>query len=258
MSLPLRLALAATAAGSAAGLFFSGVQSIDSLPLLMSAEHFDLYAHNHSGATLSPRGHLHDSAAHPPADLMLRTLFRFVSDAVIGIGFAMILCAAIFLHNHHTHHPTASAPMGIIWGLAGYLTFYLAPALIYPPRTPATDLLTSHHDISVWKHQLTWLCAALSTGVGLALIAYGDKTKKLTGGLLLLALPVLVSFNSDPLHTMLDQHRVTRLIEVTEQHYRYSAHLSNLLFWLALGVLSAYTTGRAVSDHPTTEPEPEP
>lgn len=59
---------------------------------------------------------------------------------------------------------------GMLWGIVGFVTFQLAPAMGLAPELPgtiATDL---------GARQLWWWGAVIGTGAGIALLAYGRKT----------------------------------------------------------------------------------
>ena len=58
---------------------------------------------------------------------------------------------------------------GVLWGLAGFVTFHLGPALVVPPSIPALVLAP------LALRQAAWLIVACCTGLGLGIFAFGPK-----------------------------------------------------------------------------------
>jgi cobalt transporter subunit CbtA len=75
---------------------------------------------------------------------------------------------------------------GVLWGLAGFAAFSLAPAFGLPPELPgavAADLAL---------RQLWWIATAALTILGLGLLVFGHGKWPLPVGLALIAAPHLV------------------------------------------------------------------
>ena len=70
--------------------------------------------------------------AWAPADGMERTTYSFLANIVTGIGFALLLVAVSELAGG-----ILSWRQGVLWGLAGFAVFTLAPGLGLPPELPA-------------------------------------------------------------------------------------------------------------------------
>jgi cobalt transporter subunit CbtA len=74
----------------------------------------------------------------------------------------------------------------LLWGIAGFVAFQLAPALGTPPElpgTPAPDL---------GDRQLWWWFTVAATATGLALLAYGRKPVFVGLAVVLLAAPHVI------------------------------------------------------------------
>lgn len=81
---------------------------------------------------------------------------------------------------------TISSGEGLLWGLAGFAAFQLAPAMGLPPELPgsvAADL---------GARQLWWLGTVVATGGGLALLAYARTAVTAALGGALLAAPHVI------------------------------------------------------------------
>lgn len=59
---------------------------------------------------------------------------------------------------------------GMLWGIAGFAAFQLAPAMGLAPELPGTIAA----DLAA--RQTWWWCTVIGTGGGIALLAYGRKT----------------------------------------------------------------------------------
>lgn len=75
---------------------------------------------------------------------------------------------------------------GMLWGIAGFVAFQLAPAMGLAPELPGTIAA------DLGERQIWWWSTVFGTGAGIALLAYGRKTWMfvLAGGLL--ALPHVI------------------------------------------------------------------
>ena len=180
-----RVLLAGLVAGLIGGIVISIIQAFTTTPLILHAEAFE-------GASAS--GHTHgsaggDSHATPgdeaevwaPADGIERTLFTSFGNIVAGVGFALMLVAGFALHGGEI-----DGRRGIIWGLAGFAVFSLAPALGLPPEVPGAmtaDLVS---------RQGWWLSTAAATALGLGLMIFGPKSVWIVLGAVILAAPHIV------------------------------------------------------------------
>ncbi len=119
------------------------------------------------------------SSGEPLQDATTRTTYTLIGDILLACGFGLILCTAYIVTGQ------SGVLHGICWGLAGFATFHLGPAIVVPPLMPGLELG------SLATRQAIWLVAAFSTAVGLALLILGGKLLKAIG-VLLLAMPVVI------------------------------------------------------------------
>src|SRR5438128_4164073 len=116
---------------------------------------------------------------------------------------------------------------GLLWGLAGYATFCLAPTMGLPPELPGTaaaDLL---------QRQTWWAGTAASTAVGIALIVFGKHWLLKILGVAILAVPHIIGAPQPQVHSSLAP-------EALEAQFKIASQLTNAAFWLALGLISAW------------------
>ncbi len=118
-----------------------------------------------------------NEGAWAPEDGLERTLFTVLANVLTGVGFGLILVAAVTLSGRYV-----DPGRGVLWGLAGFAVFTLAPALGLPPELPgmaAADL---------GARQTWWIGTVISTTGGLALIVFArHRLLKGLGVALLLA-----------------------------------------------------------------------
>lgn len=223
-----RIAQTAGFAGLLTALLLTLLQSLWVTPLILEAETYEstepVAEHSHAPGAVAHEHH-HDADAWAPEDGAQRTLFTGLSNLVVAVGFALMLAGLYSLRAPgHTWQ-------GLLWGLAGFATFSLAPAIGLPPELPGTaaaDLLL---------RQYWWVGTAATTAAGLALLAFGGQWWLRLLGLLLLPLPHLVGAPQPEVHESL-------VPTALSQHFIVTSLLVNALFWAALGLISAWLFGR--------------
>jgi cobalt transporter subunit CbtA len=118
-----RLVFAALCAGLLSGVFAAVAHQLATVPLILEAETYEKSASRTSGAA-----HEHSSAWEPEngAERMAYTL---LADILTGFGFALLLGAGLTLSGGEV-----GWRQGLLWGLAGFATFTVAPSLGLPPQ----------------------------------------------------------------------------------------------------------------------------
>lgn len=229
-----RILTTACYTGAVAALLLTLMQSVWITPLILQAEVYESAAsaheqvQTHEGAS-SAHEHQHNAEAWTPEDGWQRTLSTFGGDLVVAIGFALLLSA---LYNIRA---PVKAWHGALWGVAGYATFYLAPAAGLPPELPGTMAaeLTSRQD---W-----WGLTALATAIGIALIVFRKHWLWRVLALLIIAAPHLYGA-PQPAHP----HALAP--DELQAQFRVASMLVNAVFWVALGGLSGWWYSRQQSD----------
>lgn len=222
MSMLNRMLMSAGISGIIAALLLSLMQIQWVTPLILAAETYEVAAesaeHVHAGET--DAGHEHAEDAWQPENGWQRTLATISSNILMAIGFASILIGAYQLRR------PSRWTSGLGWGMAGFMAFFAMPSFGLPPELPGTvaaDLLA---------RQYWWLGTLCVTSIGLGLLfLQGHKILKLAGALLLL-MPHLIGAPQPAMAESLAP-------EALQIQFIQASALSNLLFWLALGGLSA-------------------
>lgn len=136
------------------------------------AQHADGMAHAHDA---------HEGAA--PTDLS-RNMLTVLFSALIYVAYALILVAGFALADHFGRRVTARE--GLLWGIAGFATFQLMPAMGLAPELPGTIAAELH------LRQIWWWGTVASTATGLALLGYGKGPLTLCLAVVLLAAPHVI------------------------------------------------------------------
>lgn len=223
-----RIAQTAGFTGLLAALLLTLLQSFWVAPLILQAETYE----NAPAATEVPHEHVagaaahsHDAEAWEPEDGWQRVLSTTGGNLVVAVGFALMLAGLYTLRA-----PTRTA-QGLLWGLAGYATFVLAPTLGLPPELPGTAAA----DLA--QRQMWWI----GTAAGIALLVFGRNWLLKVLGLAILAVPHVIGAPQPEVHSMLAP-------EALEAQFKIASQLTNVAFWLALGLISAWLFRRNRDD----------
>ena len=231
-----RVVLGAFVVGMLAGGWMHFLQSRSLQPLLRQAESLaglnthPHHAAGHSGSHAAAHGswsqghghhhpqvghHSHGSAGHGPSS----GSSLLIVNVVTATGFALLLMALMGLRGEVPWW------QGAAWGLAGWCCVFGAPSLGLEPSLPgvAAALLA--------ERQQWWLLTAVATGAGLWLLCLGRGPLRWLG-LPVLAFPHLLGAPPPP------SAPPDALLEVRES-FLQAVRWVNLLYWLALGILSA-------------------
>ena len=228
-----RIAQTAGFTGLLAALLLTLLQSFWVAPLILQAETFEnapaaaeVVPHVHAEGAAA---HTHDAEAWEPENGWQRVLSTTGGNLVVAVGFALMLAGLYTLRA-----PTRIA-QGLLWGLAGYATFVLAPTLGLPPELPGTAAA----DLA--QRQIWWVGTAASTAAGIALLVFGRNWLLKGLGVAILAVPHVIGAPQPEVHSMLAP-------EALEAQFKIASQLTNVAFWLALGLISAWLFRRNRDD----------
>ncbi|MPR10238.1 CbtA family protein [Microvirga tunisiensis] len=218
----------ATLAGLMAGLAMTAMQFAGTVPLILKAETFENaeLPHEHAAVPNAGAPHSHDEDEWAPADGFERSAYTALANVVTAIGFALLLVAAAELRGGMT-----GWRQGVVWGLAGFAVFTLAPGLGLPPELPAMPAA------ELDQRQIWWVATALATGLGLALLVFKRSAPLAILGLALIVAPHLIgapkpdSFES-PIPTAL-AHDFGVMVSVI-----------SFVFWVVLGGTAGFIRSR--------------
>lgn len=220
----LRILVSALFAGAFAGILAGILQWFFVQPVLLHSELYETGELVHFGGAAN--------SAHPELDYLqpVRDALSIMFTMLIYISYALILIAFMSLQQQKSDKPI-SLHQGIVWGIGGYITFHLAPAISLPPEVPG--VAASEVDI----RQIWWYGTVVATGLGLWLIAFNNSVKWFIGGAVLLILPHAIGapepdIFTGPAPTELGALFASRALGI------------GLASWAILGGASAYFFGK--------------
>jgi cobalt transporter subunit CbtA len=237
------IVFASVIAGFIVGLIVTLAQQFGTLPLILKAEVFERSAEAHGHDAAVPQAAAeHDHAAHShadhdhgaeawePRDGFERNAYTAAANVLTAIGFALLL-AGFFAVRSGASGVGVSWHEGLLWGLAGFAVFTLAPGLGLPPElpgVPAAPLLS---------RQIWWLIAVLATAAGLALIVFRRSVPAAIAGVILLILPHLIGAPEL-------EHVETNVPTSLSHQFVVAVTLTSLVFWSLLGALTSAVFAR--------------
>lgn len=220
-------------AGFIVGLIVTAVQQFGTVPLILKAEVYEKAAEHKHEAAVPPRVTLvHDQADHDhgaeawePRDGLERNLYTAGANILTAIGFALLLGGFFAVRSGATGEPI-SWHEGLMWGLAGFAVFTIAPGLGLPPElpgVPAAPLLS---------RQIWWTMAVLATSAGLGLVVFRRSAPAAIAGVVLIMLPHLIGAPEL-------EHIETNVPSSLSHQFVVAVTLTSLVFWSLLGSLTS-------------------
>jgi cobalt transporter subunit CbtA len=250
-----RIALSALLIGALGGLLLSAIQRWQVIPIIEAAERHEQAltpaatepARDAAPAAL-PEGHSHEAGAWEPELGWERIGFTALSNVLIAIGFAFLMVAAMVTMLRRQVASGSQTAMkldwryGLLWGLAGYAVFFVAPSLGLPPEIPGAWAAP------LASRQLWWVGAVICTAAGLAAAAFGKSAWR-WAALGLLLVPHLVGvphlaaspFGGYPPDVAAELAELAR-------RFVWATAIANALFWLALGSASVWVVRRFLKE----------
>ncbi|HVO17556.1 MAG TPA: CbtA family protein [Alphaproteobacteria bacterium] len=215
----------AVQAGLAVGLIVAVVHQLWTVPLILRAETYERAAETSApGATAHDHdaAHDHDDGGWKPAKGFERIGFTALADILTAIGFALLLSGAYVLSGRDV-----AWREGIVWGLAGFAAFALAPSLGLPPALPGMP------ETALGPRQAWWIATAALTAAGLALLFLHRRPWSIGLAVLLIAAPHL--WGAPPPST-----EASAVPASLWRSFVIAATATNLLSWVLLGALTGY------------------
>lgn len=185
----------------------------------ISAEH--THVHQHDAVANDGIATAHAESAHwQPAEGLERLFFTTLANVSLAVGFALLLGSVLYLRGGKTNWQA-----GLVWGIAGYVVFFVAPSIGLPPELPGTDAAP------LAARQFWWVSTAVLVAASLAMLRFGKVPLKLIGAILL-----VVPFMVGAPHLSTDTGGASPLLA---QSFVLATALANGIFWLVLGASTA-------------------
>ncbi len=227
----MRVLLAAIIAGMIAGAVATSFQIWRVPPLILAAEVYEnqgAAGAGHSHGAGAPAGHSHGEAgaAWTPQDGFERTVYTLLTSLIMGVAFALVLAAAVMFTARDI-----TTQNGILWGLAGFLVFTLAPTAGLAPELPGMPVA------ELVPRQTWWWGTALATGCGIAMIALKKCIPYRMLGLSLIALPHLIGAPNPDAHE-------SAVPATLAAEFAANSIAMMALFWIVLGISLGWALNR--------------
>ena len=188
--------------------------------------HFAGVVSHADDATVAPdAGHGYAADQMPFGQRQAKTLLTLVIT-YCGYGLGMIAGLSIARHFGKSIGPSEA----LLWGLAGFAAFLLAPAMGLEPTLPGVEAA----DLA--PRQVWWLFCAVATVAGLGVLAYGSGSLRLTG-VVILSIPHIIGAPH------LAEFTGILPPELSAQHAARSLGVG-LVAWLILGGLARWLLDR--------------
>jgi len=241
-----RVFLCALFVGLLAGSLLTAIQHWQVLPLIAAAEVFEQAAAGNEEAAPATHahadGHAHahpqDAAPWEPADGMERNLWTLVSNIATAIGLALLVLPLMAAWDARHGEPRASWRNGLLWGVAGFLSFFVVPALGLPPEIPGAAAAALH------DRQLWWLLAVASSALAFAVVGLSRHPWRwLAVGLL--AVPFAIGaphLGGDPFAGFAPA--IATQMHRLAHDFVFAAGLAIGVYWLALGAAAGFAVRR--------------
>ncbi|MEC9453575.1 MAG: CbtA family protein [Pseudomonadota bacterium] len=232
MELLGRILLPAVISGVIAGAFFTSLQYIEVIPLIYEAETYETT--EAAGRSLSDTHgadsqDAHDGEAWAPDDGLARAGMTLLANIVAAIGFGLLLSVSFVLLSARGR--TVVGRTGLLWGLAGFGIFNLAPAFGLPPELPGSEAA------ALEGRQGWWILTVVLTALGLGLIAFARPVYVRVLGVIPLVVPHVIGAPAPAHHGGLAPEEMA-------ERYIYASLVTSAAFWLALGALTAFVHDR--------------
>lgn len=242
-----RIVLCALLVGALAGLLVSAVQHWQVIPIIAAAEVFEsagesvepsvTMAHEHDDT--HGAAHVLEEQAWEPEEGVERHIWTAIANVMTGIGFALILVAAMTTWEQLRGRRVASARSGAMWGAAAWLCIFAAPSLGLPPEIPGSAAA------ALEGRQAWWLLTVAATAAGLGVLAFVPNRMRWLG-IALLALPhALGAPHLDGAFAAYSDE-VARQMEALTRQFAVATAIASAVEWLALGSLAGWAVARWV------------
>lgn len=173
-----RFLISALFAGACAGVIAALLQYVFVQPVLLHAELYEGGDLVHFGAE--------PVSAHPelPGFDAVRDGLSIVFTMLIYTGYALMMVAAMGLAEERGAQ--INARTGIVWGVAGFVAFHLAPGFTLAPEVPGVAAA------DVGARQIWWFATVGTAAVAMWLVAFGQNWVAWGIAAILLAAPHVI------------------------------------------------------------------
>ena len=218
----------------AASIGFSVFQWYLVNPIIFSAELYELAGPLDSGVLgqVEPWG---------PEDGIERSLYTLLANFLMALAYSLLLASAMVFSG------SSSTLKGIAWGMAAYLSVFVAPGLGLPPEIPGMQAA------ELAQRQNWWLLTVSLTAIGLAVLAFSPRYYK-GAGLILILLPHLIGAPVAEIHGFShpDPDAIAVLTELWQQ-FILQTSIANALLWFIIGASTGFLSHKFIDAVPSLQ-----
>ncbi len=177
-----------------------------------------------------------------PGDGIERSLYTLLANFLMSLAYSLLLASAMLFRG------SCSTIKGLAWGIAAYLSFFIAPGLGLPPEIPGMQAA----DLNL--RQNWWFLCVVLTALGLAVFIFSPRYYK-GAGVILLILPHLIGAPVAKIHGFSHPDPVA-IVKLTELWQQFILHTSiaNALLWLIIGATTGFLCYKFIDDTSSYNP----
>ena len=219
----------------AASIGFSLYQWYLVNPIIFAAEVYELAEPLDSSV-------LEQSEPWGPDDGIGRSLYTLLANFLMSLAYSLLLASAMVFRG------SSSTLKGLLWGMAAYLSVFVAPALGLPPEIPGMEAA------ELVQRQNWWLLTVSLTAIGLSVLAYSPRYYK-GAGLILMLLPHLIGAPESAIHGFNhpDPDAVIKLTELWQQ-FILQTSIANAILWFIISCSTGYLCHKFIDAVPPLQP----
>lgn len=173
-----RILISAIFAGAAAGLVAGILQLIFVQPVLLHAELYE------SGELVHFSGIANSADPALPGFDVMRDGLSLIFTMLIYTGYALLMIAMMNIAEERGAQ--IDGRWGIIWGVAGFVAFHLAPGFTLAPEVPGVAAA------DITARQIWWFATVISAAIAMWLLAFGGNWAMWGAAAVLLMAPHLI------------------------------------------------------------------
>lgn len=231
MSIIRKVVLSAIFVGIVCGVFLSLIQSLQVNAIILQAEQYETDGETETLHNHAAEQHRHQPSAWQPSDGNERIFYTVISNIFAATGFALLLISFMSMTDR-----SITWLKGGAWGLAGFVTFFLAPSIGMPPEIPGTV------SVALFDRQLWWILAVIGTGGGIAALVFAPGIYKALGLLLVIA-PQIVGVPVTPVTEVLtfanNNPQAAHELQSLAERFYPATTLVNAVHWLFMGFITS-------------------
>lgn len=173
-----RIVASALFAGAGAGLIAALLQLVFVQPVLLHAELYE------SGQLVHFRADPVSAMQDLSDTEWVRNGLSILFTMLVYTGYALLVVAIMSVASDRG--AVINGRIGLLWGLAGFVTAHLAPAFSLPPEVPG--VASAEVDV----RQIWWFATVAAAAVAMWLIGFGKNWMAWGGAAVLLLAPHLI------------------------------------------------------------------